>query len=74
MLFRSHGVHEHDPKELVLAKDRRWQATSHHLCIDDTYDPEYEFAFRGVEVAKWSVGYHVRGPHKDYWIGSVFTR
>ncbi|KFX90331.1 hypothetical protein V490_06503 [Pseudogymnoascus sp. VKM F-3557] len=67
-------VDEHDPKGLVPPKDRRWTATSHHLCIDDTYDPEYEFAFRGVEVAKWSVGYHVRGPHKDYWIGSVFTR
>ncbi|KAL5345630.1 hypothetical protein ACLOAV_009384 [Pseudogymnoascus australis] len=70
----SHGVDETDPKGLVPAKDRRWKATSHHLCIDDTYDPEYEFAFRGVEVVKWSVGYHVRGPHKDYWIGSVFTR
>jgi hypothetical protein len=67
-------VDEHDPKGLVPPMDRRWTATSHHLCIDDTYDPEYEFAFRGVEVAKWSVGYHVRGPHKDYWIGSVFTR
>lgn len=65
---------EHDPKGLVPAKNRRWKATSHHLCIDDTYDPEYEFAFRGVEVPKWSVGYHVKGPHKDYWIGSVFTR
>ncbi|KFY29706.1 hypothetical protein V494_08531 [Pseudogymnoascus sp. VKM F-4513 (FW-928)] len=68
------GANEQDPKGLVPAMDRRWKATSHHLCIDDTYDPEYEFAFRGVELAKWSVGYHVRGPHKDYWIGSVFTR
>ncbi|OBT88010.1 hypothetical protein VE02_02921 [Pseudogymnoascus sp. 03VT05] len=69
-----HGVDEQNSKELVPPRDRRWKATSHHLCIDDTYDPEYEFAFQGVEVAKWSVGYHVRGPHKDYWIGSVFTR
>lgn len=55
-------------------KDRRWKARAHHLCIDDTYDPEYEFEFAGVEVREWSVGYSVKGPQKDYWIGSVFTR
>jgi hypothetical protein len=59
---------------LKAPHDRRWTATSHHLCIDDTYDPEYEFVFRGVDLAKWSVGYSVKGPHKDYWIGSTFTR
>lgn len=68
------GVDDADEGGQVAEKDRRWRAKAHHLCIDDTYDPEYEFKFRGVEVETWRVGYHVKGPQKDYWIGSAFSR
>jgi hypothetical protein len=68
------GVKEQGAEAVVSEKDRRWRARAHHLCIDDTYDPEYEFKFQGVGLERWSVGYHVKGPQKDYWIGSTFTR
>jgi hypothetical protein len=51
-----------------------WKANSSHLCIEDLYDVEYEFYFKGATLRKWSMEYTVRGPAKDYTIRSVYTR
>jgi hypothetical protein len=51
-----------------------WMARSHHLCVEDTYDPVYEFRFKGAWVERWTLGYEVRGPKKDYRIENVYTR
>ncbi len=51
-----------------------WTASAHHLCVQDHYEPEYEFQFKGAELERWSVGYSVRGPGKDYYILNVFSR
>lgn len=54
--------------------DEPWRAKSSHLCIDDTYDVEYEFWFNGVQLSKWTMEYDVKGPQKDYRIRSTFRR
>lgn len=51
-----------------------WKATSYHLCIQDHYNVEYEFRFRGVALESWTMAYDVKGPSKDYRISSVFRR
>lgn len=51
-----------------------WTARGHHLCIDDTYDPEYVFRWKGAELESWTMAYTVKGPGKDYCIHSKFTR
>jgi hypothetical protein len=51
-----------------------WRATSNHLCVQDMYDVEYDFAFKGVYLEKWSPKYTVKGPNKDYTIQSHFSR
>ncbi|TVY68634.1 Dimethylaniline monooxygenase [N-oxide-forming], partial [Lachnellula suecica] len=58
-------VSESDPQE-------PWRATSSHLCIEDLYDVEYEFRFRGVGLEEWVLEYSVKGPAKDYTIRSVY--
>ena len=57
-----------------LYGDEPWKAKSSHLCIDDTYDVEYEFWFDGVQLKKWTMEYDVKGPQKDYRIRSMFKR
>ncbi|RPA73160.1 FAD/NAD(P)-binding domain-containing protein [Ascobolus immersus RN42] len=52
----------------------RWVATGDHWCKPDTYIPEYEFWFDGVELRKWTLTYTVTGPKKDYVSRSTFTR
>lgn len=51
-----------------------WKAKSSHLCIADTYDVEYEFKFRGVNVEEWRQEYSVKGPNKDYRIKNTYRR
>jgi hypothetical protein len=51
-----------------------WKATSYHLCIDDHYNVEYEFVFRGTALQWWTMAYDVKGPNKDYRICSTFRR
>lgn len=51
-----------------------WRARAHHLCINDTYDVEYEFVFRGANLQWWTMEYEVRGPEKDYRIESRYER
>ena len=55
-------------------KNGLWTAKGHHLCIDDTYDPEYVFKWKGCELESWAMAYTVKGPGKDYFIESKFTR
>ncbi|PQE18351.1 hypothetical protein CJF31_00003011 [Rutstroemia sp. NJR-2017a BVV2] len=55
-------------------KGRGWRAKASHLCIADTYDVEYEFVFKGVNVEKWTLKYSVKGPNKDYRINGTYTR
>ena len=55
-------------------EEKHWTAKGHHLCIDDTYDPEYVFKWKGAELEEWTMAYTVNGPGKDYWILSKFTR
>jgi hypothetical protein len=61
-------------KEEAKNKTALWKANSSHLCIEDLYDVEYEFYFKGATLLKWSMEYTVRGPAKDYTISSVYTR
>lgn len=51
-----------------------WRAKSSHLCIADTYDVEYEFVFKGVNVQEWRQEYSVKGPNKDYSIKNTYRR
>lgn len=51
-----------------------WTARGHHLCINDTYDPEYVFQWKGAELESWTMAYTVKGPGKDYYIHSRFSR
>lgn len=51
-----------------------WRAKSGHLCIDDYYDVNYNFAFQAVNLKDWSIGYTVKGPKKDYTIRGTYTR
>ncbi|EDO00046.1 hypothetical protein SS1G_02905 [Sclerotinia sclerotiorum 1980 UF-70] len=51
-----------------------WRAKSSHLCIADTYDVEYEFRFKGVNVEEWKQEYSVEGPNKDYKIKNDYRR
>jgi hypothetical protein len=56
------------------AVSKTWHAESGHLCIDDFYDVAYEFEFAAVALERWTVGYQVKGPKKDYRIHGVYTR
>ncbi|KAI1873088.1 uncharacterized protein JN550_003341 [Neoarthrinium moseri] len=51
-----------------------WQARASHLCIEDLYDVHYEFQFKAVNLKKWSLGYTVKGPKKDYTIAGQYSR
>ncbi|KAH6608447.1 hypothetical protein Trco_001793 [Trichoderma cornu-damae] len=51
-----------------------WKAKAGHLCIDDYYNVEYKFAFKAVNLDKWSIGYTVNGPKKDYTIHGTYER
>lgn len=52
-----------------------WKAIgSSHLCVDDCYESDYRFYFDGIDVEKWELGYQVKGPKKDYFTKSTFTR
>ncbi|QSZ29957.1 hypothetical protein DSL72_004475 [Monilinia vaccinii-corymbosi] len=55
-------------------KSTGWRAKSSHLCIADTYDVQYEFRFKGVNVREWRQEYSVKGPHKDYSIENEYKR
>ena len=55
-------------------RDNGWSAKAGHLCIDDFYNVKYNFAFQGVNLRDWSVGYTVRGPKKDYTIHGIYKR
>lgn len=57
-----------------LQRSEGWPAKAGHLCIDDFYDVEYNFAFQAVNLREWSVGYTVKGPKKDYTIRGTYTR
>lgn len=54
--------------------DAAVRARAGHLCVDDYYSVGYEFEFRGVEMGRWSLGYDVRGPKKEYSLHGVYTR
>ncbi|OWP07512.1 flavin-containing monooxygenase [Marssonina coronariae] len=60
--------------EKGAAPSGSWKAVSSHLCIDDMYDVNYEFTFRGATLGTWSAEYTVKGPQKDYMIRNVYTR
>ncbi|KAM4054491.1 flavin-binding monooxygenase-like domain-containing protein [Hirsutella rhossiliensis] len=51
-----------------------WSAKAGHLCIDDYYDVNYNFAFEAVNLAEWSIEYTVKGPKKDYTIRGGYRR
>ncbi|KAG5913080.1 hypothetical protein E4U53_005023, partial [Claviceps sorghi] len=52
----------------------RWTARAGHLCIDDYYAVEYNFAFEAVDLKEWSIEYAVNGPNKDYTIRGKYSR
>jgi hypothetical protein len=51
-----------------------WSAKAGHLCIDDYYNVNYNFAFDKVNLATWNIGYTVNGPKKDYTIQGTYER
>ena len=65
--FDSAGVH-------VGAKARGVKAKAGHLCGGDYYSVEYEFGFKAVNLERWTTGYQVKGPKKDYTLHAVYTR
>ncbi|CAB9500729.1 monooxygenase [Seminavis robusta] len=48
------------------AGQRRWIATSDHLCIKDLYKGEFQIQFDGISATQVSMTYRVKGPNKDY--------
>ncbi|KAF8854121.1 flavin-containing monooxygenase-like protein [Acephala macrosclerotiorum] len=54
--------------------DEPWRAKSSHLCIEDLYNVEYEFFFKGTTIEKWTSKYNVKGPKKDYTIENLYMR
>ncbi|KAL9121689.1 MAG: hypothetical protein Q9187_001755 [Circinaria calcarea] len=50
------------------------RATGHHLCVEDHYDATYMFNYKSRVLDKWSVGYDVAGPKKDYTANAEYTR
>ncbi|KAF7959576.1 hypothetical protein EAE96_001192 [Botrytis aclada] len=67
-------VPEVQDKREGQAKIMGWRAKSSHLCIADTYDVEYGFRFKGVNVEEWRQEYSVEGPNKDYRIKNEYRR
>ena len=58
-----------DDKELKL------KASGHHLCVNDTYQPEYSFKLdNSTGLNRWSLRYIVKGPGKDDVIDNNYTR
>ncbi|EPE06885.1 pyridine nucleotide-disulfide [Ophiostoma piceae UAMH 11346] len=53
---------------------KNWEATAGHLCIDDFYNVQYNFAFHGVHLGDWQLRYGVKGPKKDYTIAGTYRR
>jgi len=53
---------------------RPWKARSSHFCDPDNYEVSYEFYFKGTELEKWNVSYTVKGPKKDYYMSTWYTR
>lgn len=58
----------------VSGKKKGWMAKARHLCINDTYDVQYQFPFKGVNLEGWEITYTVKGPKKDYSITGMYTR
>ena len=56
----------------AIAKGVR--AKAGHLCVEDYYAAEYEFAFEGVVLRGWKTDFKVRGPKKDYSLHGVYSR
>jgi len=68
-------LHYFDQKSLLLnrEKDEAFLSffLSHiHFCGSDTYAVEIKLLSREV----FHMGYHVRGPHKNYHIKTIYTR
>ena len=49
-------------------------ARGSHLCVKDTYDAQYEFAFEGDNLSEWTLKYFVKGPKKDYIAESTYSK
>ncbi|KAG6039864.1 hypothetical protein E4U41_001941 [Claviceps citrina] len=66
--------HEIDFVQPTEGRHGGWTAKAGHLCIDDYYHVEYNFAFEAVNLKDWTIQYTVNGPQKDYTIRGQYRR
>lgn len=70
-----HEIEFEPPSGDVKRREKEgWAAKAGHLCIDDYYNVKYNFAFKAVNLEKWSIEYTVNGPKKDYTIHGTYER
>lgn len=62
------------PGGVPVVRAKGIEAKAGHLCGDDYYSVRYEFGFKAVNLERWTVGYQVKGPKKDYTLHAVYTR
>ena len=72
-LFHKIEFEEKSSNDLSHEDSQPMKATGHHLCVDDFYDAEYKFDWRGERFGSWSIGYSVKGPKKDYTTNAIYT-
>lgn len=65
---------EAPPSDHKQREKEGWKAKAGHLCIDDYYNVKYDFSFKAVNLATWSIEYTVNGPKKDYTIHGTYER
>lgn len=58
----------------VGEKRAGWRAVGEHWCQPDDYKVAYWFAFDGVQLDEFRIGYQVKGPYKDYFTCATYTR
>lgn len=49
-------------------------AMGHHPCVDDNYQADYSFQFKGFTLDGWNLKYTVKGPKKNYVADAGYVR
>ena len=75
-LFHVVRFDDTDGSESASASDSQTtvKARGSHLCVNDTYDAQYEFTREGDSLNEWSLKYFVKGPRKDYSAESTYSK
>ena len=73
-LFHRVEFDKTSPEEETAQNKPLVTANGHHLCVNDTYNAEYNFEYRNASVKTWRVKYEVKGPKKDYIADATYIK